>query len=159
MLLLEKRLIYQDLRNNVVFVNEDRDFCEIRGTYLSKSFHQCRKVSKDSYWAFSLVDEPQSAFICEAAIDALSLLQLHLYHSSIPMTAAYCSIAGVMNQAAILHIAEKYYSPVLAVDNDRAGNACRERNPSFKSICPVLKDWNEDLINRKENRYEEYPFK
>lgn len=148
MLLVEKKLIYQDRRQNVVFVNEGRDFCEVRGTYPSKSFHQCRKASADGYWAFSLIDDPQSAFICEAAIDALSLLQLHLCNPSVPMTAAYCSIAGVMNQEAILRIAEKYPS-VLAVDNDAAGNACRERNPSFKSIRPVLKDWNEDLLSMK----------
>ena len=110
MLLVEKKLIYQDRRQNVVFVNEGRDFCEVRGTYPSKSFHQCRKASADGYWAFSLIDDPQSAFICEAAIDALSLLQLHLCNPSVPMTAAYCSIAGVMNQEAILRIAEKYPS-------------------------------------------------
>ena len=34
---------------------------------------------------------------------------------------------------------------VLAVDNDAAGQGCRDRNPMLESIIPKNKDWNDDL--------------
>ena len=143
-------LVYQDTRRNVVFLNKDNDFYEIRGTCPGKPFHQCQRLKTGAYWSYALTATPKRAFICESSIDALSLMQLHLADPSVEADAAYCGIAGVSNQAAILQIAKQYPLAILAVDNDAAGDSCRERNPSFPSIRPCLKDWNEDLLNTKE---------
>lgn len=150
-------LIYQDFRKNVVFVSKDRNFYEIRGTYPKKAFHQCNRRSPDAYWSFCLVSNPESAFICESSIDAVSLMQIFTTHpdreiAEVGKTSAYCSIAGVANQAAILRIARDFPHVTLAVDNDPAGDACRERNPNLRSIYPKMKDWNEDLLNMKKGR-------
>jgi len=144
--LRSNHLIYQDYRQNIVFINRDRDFYEIRGTYSKKSFHQSQRLNPGGYWFFSLAEDPQMAYVCESSIDALSLLQLNLSKAQ-DIYAAYCSIAGVANQSAIQHIAKRYSLTILAVDNDPAGDACRDRNSGLKSIRPVLKDWNEDLLS------------
>lgn len=38
-------------------------------------------------------------------------------------------------------------SAVIAVDNDKAGEDCRQRNPDRRHLIPAGKDWNEDLIS------------
>ena len=38
---------------------------------------------------------------------------------------------------------------VIATDNDSAGQEVRDRNKDCVCLIPQLKDWNEDLIQRK----------
>ena len=61
----------------------------------------------------------------------------------------FCSIAGVANQQRIDRIKAGMdaagLETVLAVDNDEAGEQCRQRNPECKHIVPKNKDWNDDL--------------
>ena len=59
--------------------------------------------------------------------------------------AAYFSIGGVANQKAIDRIKANFPQAVLAVDNDQAGQKCRERNRDMKHLIPFKKDWNDDL--------------
>ena len=59
--------------------------------------------------------------------------------------AYYISIGGVAKQPAIDRIKGQIKNTVLAVDNDPAGQTCRDRNPELLCILPVSKDWNEDL--------------
>lgn len=141
-------LIYQEKgTNNIVFLNKEKDYCELRGTftYAEHPYHGCRKSGPDRFWYMSgSGGNPQKAYVCEAAIDAISLYIIHgrtrkAEHS------VYVSIGGVANQKAILRVKEML-PVVLAVDNDRAGDDCRERNPDLPSIIPVNKDWNEDLL-------------
>ena len=62
----------------------------------------------------------------------------------------YCSIGGVANQQRVDVIKSCMGAagrPVfLAVDNDPAGEKCRERNPGCPALVPRLKDWNADLL-------------
>jgi hypothetical protein len=142
---------------NVVFVSPGRDYCEIRGTltYVDRPFHGCMKTQPDRFWYLTncrLPQKPATAYICEAAIDAASLLVLHRY-AGITEPAAYISIGGAANQQTIRRIKTKIRT-VLAVDNDEAGQKCRDRNPELDVIVPVCKDWNDDLQQRtslKEN--------
>lgn len=152
------RLAYQErLHGNIVFVSPGRDYCEIRGTltYVDRPFHGCMKTQPDRFWYLTncrLPQKPATAYICEAAIDAASLLVLHRY-AGITEPAAYISIGGAANQQAIRRIKTKIRT-VLAVDNDEAGQKCRDRNPELDVIVPVYKDWNDDLKQRtflKEN--------
>ena len=143
-------LLYQDKPyGNAVFISQERDYCELRGTltYSERPFHGCRRSAPDRFWYTVSPDgKPQTAFICEGAIDAISLLLIHR-KAGITVPAAYFSIGGVSNQQAIERIKRIFPAPVLAVDNDPAGQKCRERNPDLGYIVPVLKDWNEDLLS------------
>ena len=144
-------LAYQEKdRGNIVFVTPEKDYCELRGTftYAERPFHGCRKSSPDRFWYLTTsAGKAEKAYICEAAIDAISLLLIHK-RSGGQEAAAYISIGGVCNQKAIDRIKSRI-TTILAVDNDEAGELCRKRNPDLKSIIPVHKDWNEDLLNQE----------
>ena len=88
-----------------------------------------------------------TAYVCEAAIDAISLYEL------LKEPAYYISIAGSTGkQPAIDRLKQQEFLDdiILAVDSDDAGQKTRDNNPDLKSIIPGRKDWNEDLVsNRK----------
>lgn len=148
-------LLYQERdHNNMVFVNPEKTFAELRGTVPGKSFHQVLFSDPTAFWGFK-ANGPGSdanvAYVCEAAIDAVSLYLLHLA-AGIPdgENGLYCSIGGVTNQCRINAIRDGISATgghtVLAVDNDDAGELCRQRNPDCPVLVPQLKDWNEDLL-------------
>lgn len=146
--LLERKLLYQDAEHsNAVFLSRRKDFAEIRGTIQGKVYHSVRKKSSDLFWGYHPDPETRctKAFVCEGAIDALSLYVLHVLNQQADPGYVYCSIAGVANQKTIDRIAS-YLPIVLAVDNDEAGQKCRERNPGVEAVIPSKKDWNEDLL-------------
>lgn len=59
---------------------------------------------------------------------------------------AYVSIGGVVKQDTIDRLTGMY-NVIIAVDNDEAGDRCRECNKDCDSILPIRKDWNEDLVD------------
>lgn len=59
--------------------------------------------------------------------------------------AYYISIAGATKQPAIDRLKLSKLNIILAVDNDEAGQVCRDRNFDLEYILPDRKDWNEDL--------------
>ena len=145
--LIQENLLYQDSpHGNAVFVTPDEDYCEIRGTG-AKTFHGCRKKSPDKFWYLLTNLKPETAYICEAAIDAVSLMLIHRQQGKTD-PAVYVSIGGVANQQTINRIKTRI-SSVLAVDNDSAGQACRARTPEMMAIIPRAKDWNDDLCAMK----------
>ena len=144
MFLIQESLLYQDTPSgNAVFVSPDEDYCEIRGTG-NRPFHGCRKRSSDRFWYFLTDPKPEMAYVCEAAIDAVSLMLIHKAQG-ITDPAVYVSIGGVANQQAIDRLKRKKPTVVLAVDNDSAGDECRQRNPDLTALIPHNKDWNDDL--------------
>lgn len=152
-MLLSQDAIYQEKKwNNIVFINREKDFAELRGTCTyGKPFHgvapNCRH---DGFWWFRTSRDARTAYIREAAIDAVSLYELHKLQKH-PEDAYYISIAGVSKQAAIDRVKNSSLTPVLAVDNDGAGQKCRDRNPELAYILPANKDWNEDLQALRKN--------
>ena len=143
--LIRENLLYQDsTHGNAVFVTPEEDYCEIRGTG-AKPFHGCRKKRPDQFWYLLTNPKPEIAYICEAAIDAVSLMLIHRPQGKTD-PAVYVSIGGVANQQAIDRLKRKIPS-VLAVDNDSAGDECRARNPELPALIPIGKDWNDDLRN------------
>ena len=144
MFLIQENLLYQDTpHGNAVFVSPDADYCEIRGTG-NKTFHGCRKKRSDRFWYLLTDPKPETAYVCEAAIDAVSLMLIHKAQG-ITDPAVYVSIGGVANQQAIDRLKRKKLTVILAVDNDPAGNECRQRNPELPAMVPHNKDWNDDL--------------
>ena len=145
--LVKQKLLYQEKsKNNIVFINMERDFAELRGTYtFGNPFHGIVPHSRhDGFWWFRTSRNAAKAYICEAAIDAISLYELHKIQGN-HEEAYYISIAGVAKQPAIDRLKKYKYKLVLAVDNDDAGQQCRDRNSELEYIIPMHKDWNEDL--------------
>ena len=98
-----------------------------------------------------IASSAETVYVCESGIDAISLYELHRMDGH-DTNAWYASIGGVAKQKAIDRIKNKYFfneNVIIAVDNDEAGEKCRTRNPDLKSIIPIHKDWNEDLMMRK----------
>ena len=151
--LVSQKLIYQEKsRNNIVFINPEKNFAEIRGTYTyGKPFHgvvpHCRH---DGFWWFRTSKTARKAYICEAAVDAISLYELHRLQEQ-RENAYYISIAGAAKQPAIDRLADSPLTTIIAVDNDDAGQKCRDRNASLSFILPVNKDRNEDLQALRKN--------
>lgn len=154
--LVDGGLLYQEAgHNNMVFIDPSRTYAELRGTVPGKPFHGMVSGSDATgFWWFK-PGAPGSivtgAFICEAAIDAISL---HLLRQRFPLPPGdnpmYCSIGGVANKRridtikAVMSAAGK--PVVLAVDNDDAGERCRQNNPDCYALVPQLKDWNADWL-------------
>lgn len=149
--MIQRGILYEEENTgNAVFINPEHTYCEIRGTYRTEGapFHGCRKTKPDQFWYFCDLsgEKPNRAYICEGAIDAVSLMMIHVYeHDPDCYPCVYISIGGVSNQKTIDRIKSRIYT-ILAVDNDAAGEECRKRNPDIPSIIPKGKDWNDDLI-------------
>ena len=155
-MLIEDGVLYQAAEHaNMAFVNPERTFVELRGSNSSKPFHQVQydPSSPASFWWFKpkgLFSNPDRAYVCEGAIDAISLyLRRSTDAAERAEDALYCGIGGVANQQRIDAIkagmAAGGCPTIIAVDNDAAGEACRQRNRDCHAIVPELKDWNEDL--------------
>lgn len=145
-------LLYQEASHaNMVFVNPERTFAELRGTNSYKTFHQVMFSDPAAFWWFK-PHGPESiatvAYVCESAIDAVSLFLLRQSAEN----ALYCSIGGVANQQRIdcikAGMGAAGCQTIIAVDNDQAGEDCRQRNQDCAAIIPDGKDWNEDLTYR-----------
>lgn len=152
-MLVKQKLLYQEkFNNNIVFINAERNFGEIRGTYtFGKAFHGIVPDSRhDGFWWFRTSKDASKCYICEAAIDAISLYELHKIQGN-HEDAYYISIAGVAKQPAIDRLKNSKLNIVIAVDNDNAGQQCRNRNSELEYILPENKDWNEDLQDLKNN--------
>ena len=149
--LINQGVLYQEAaHNNAVFINKERDFAELHGTLsYGKSFHSVRKIAPDRFWWIRTASDAKIAYICEAAIDAISLFLIHGQDGGRIHDAYYISIGGVANQQTIDRIMRQscLSQVILAVDNDAAGQVCRDRNPELKCIIPDNKDWNEDWLN------------
>ena len=155
--LLDEQLMFQESsHNNIVFINRQKTFAEVHGTSTYRKFRGVLKGSDSlGFWWFKSyhIDATvKKVFVCESAIDAMSLYCLH-QSKGFKESSMYCSIAGVANQQKI-DLLKKCVDieVILAVDNDSAGDKCRQRNKDLQFEIPQLKDWNDDwreLVNKK----------
>ena len=129
-----------------------RKDCPACPSYHKDSFHGCRKSSSDRFWFWQPdASRPSSRiYICEAAIDAVSLYVLQRKAGVEDAGAAvYVSIGGAANQDPIDRIKARYDKDriYIATDNDNAGDATRVRNSELPTIRPAArcKDWNQEL--------------
>ena len=142
-------LLYQDVNNNLVFINYHKNCCEIRGTNtFAEPFKQTRITQPDRFWYYMPRKNPEKIYITESAIDAVSLFELLNREPAI-----YASMHGVHNQKVINRIKDDgRFHVILAVDNDIMGTVCRGMNADLESIVPEHKDWNQDLQMRVNGR-------
>ena len=79
-MLVDQGLLYQSAdHNNCVFINREKDWAEIRGTYtFGKPYHGIvSHARKDGFWWFRTDRSAKICYVCEASIDAISLYELH----------------------------------------------------------------------------------
>lgn len=157
-MLIGDKVLYQEAEHaNMVFVNPEKTFAELRGSNSYRTFHQVRfdQAAPEAFWWFKpkgLLSNPDRAYVCEGAIDAISLyLKLVMEAGNEAEDGLYCSIGGVANQHRIDAIkagmAAAGCPTIIAVDRDAAGEACRQRNQDCCAIIPQRKDWNEDMVS------------
>ena len=113
--------------------------------YKKKPYH--RRYSAEGitdFWWFQAGETPEICYVCEGAIDALSLYDLNRLND-INHQAYYVSLVGIDNADKVIDIIQPYVHIILAVDNDPAGDKCREKHSDLDYIIPKAKDWNDDL--------------
>lgn len=162
---IREQLIMETVQyHNVAFIGKNGRG-EIKNVHLrnllsgDKKFRQTVKNS-DSYYGFSYFGQGNKIYAFEAPIDMLSFISLY----SIDWKKnSYISLNGLSGNALYRALEEHKYltDVVLCLDNDMAGNgACRRleedmKNGGYECIRRLksnLKDWNEDLLKRIEER-------
>lgn len=145
--LWEEGLIYQDTTANLVFVNREKTYYQVRSTYFlyegQKKILGSGRRKPDDFWYFLSGDNVKTVYICEGAIDAISLYELNGRKQG-----AYVSMGGVSNQQVVDRILKSNrHIPILCVDNDIHGEKRREKNPEVAVMIPPepYLDWNEML--------------
>ncbi len=146
-MLMQYGLIYQSKiegYERIVFVNKECNYYEVHEIQGSR-FRQVNAIEKGYFWHFNPNTDgiKRRCYICESAIDAMSLYQL------IHDNANYCSIGGVGNYQRIRKAIQLGFEVILAVDNDGAGEKCRAEFPELQHMIPTAKDWNSDLIRSR----------
>ena len=174
--LIDQRILYQEAEhNNAVFVNAERTMYEMTGTLSGSRFKQVQyKDNPSAFWWFksgALKGRPSGMYVCESAIDAMSLFAIHAYQHAIkPVSSTfmdiqklYVSMSGVANTQKIDLLMQHRTGPVfleLAVDNDDAGKALCEKYKGtdlyvIASLPPdPYKDWNE-MLQAEIDQYEQ----
>lgn len=150
--LVNDKLLYEDERHNCVFCSVDCTYSEIVGTLSEIRFKGIPKNSdSDGYWKFG-AEFPERLYICESAIDAISLAVIQSKIKSVPGV-AWVSIGG-LKPAAINRLIATYDESrcVLAIDNDDAGDKMAAAFNQLRRIKPKGKDWNEDLLTEQEKK-------
>ena len=155
-MLVKNGLLYESADyHNAIFVNVERNYGEIRGTITDKPYKATVTGSIfDGSWYFSDInakkEDIKAFYICEAAIDAISLYELHKKDGK-HLSGMYCSIGGAAKYSSVerlKNIIQGKFEIYIAPDNDKAGDLLRERFNNFPTLRPKNKDWNEDLLKK-----------
>ena len=162
---IENNYLYQDKRNNCVFVsckqNKPVFICE-KGT--GRTRYMKEHPGNDYDHCFYIDNKKSNVIITESIVDMMSLMTLNpviLYSNN------FLSINSVAKETAIYsHLKNNPYitSVVLALDNDDSGQAAAKRiieklKTDFPGVyveqhIPKYKDINEDLVKSKEQMQE-----
>lgn len=138
--LVHRRILYEDEKHNAVFISGDRKIAEVRGTSSYTDFKSTRRTEPNGFWWYQPTEnEAETVYICESAIDAVSLYLLIQDKHGV-----YVSMAGIGNRQVIDRIRKK--KPVfICTDNDKKGQVVRDEYSDLPNLIPRLKDWNEEL--------------
>ena len=160
--LVNRKLIYEDVKHNVVFINPEpgKGIAISRSTIPMKNGQFFKKIdieASNNYWKFEAGENPERVFICEAPIDAISLYELFKKKPGI-----YIAMAGLKPETVKRVISDFPDKEILlATDWDNAGISFtlrlhKELGIKFIGMPPEkqqgTKDYNEFLCLRKENK-------
>ncbi|MBS6799170.1 MAG: toprim domain-containing protein [Firmicutes bacterium] len=169
---VKRRNLYQDKRNNCVFVSYKENkpiFACLRGTDTKHRF--LGDVSGSDYkYSFFIDNGAKKLIIIESVIDAMSVMTLYFMNGDKYMEFDYLALAGTQKweEPIKTHLYKRGYEKVLlCLDNDAAGRLASEKIEKYISdIAPQItvkrvlpkkgKDYNEYLqIVRMERKGEE----
>lgn len=123
---------------NICFYEPETNHYQINGI-THRRFKRCSDGK--NYWWFGS-NEKDLAYICESPIDAISLYQL-LKNDK----ATYISIGGCGSRSNLIKkVIGIYSTPILALDNDTAGDNTAKLYPHIDRLIPSNKDWNDVLL-------------
>ena len=163
---VHEKLLYEDRHHNCVFVGLDDSgeakHAHIRSTNSEGRVFRMNIESSASEHCFHKDGTDKSLYVFEAPIDLLSHITLYPYgwqeHS-------YVACCGTSIQPVLERLRQnpKLDTVYLCLDNDDAGNdACDRMTDTLEDmgleverLCPVRKDWNDDLrakFEKKENQ-------
>ena len=161
----KNNLIYEDADyHNVVFVGYDR-YGVPRHAHKRSSGQNCgwraNQAGSDGRHSFNWRGKSDRVFLFEAPIDMLSYINLHTDHWWEDSYIAACSVS---DQALlqVLHDRPQLQQIYVCFDNDGPGqraaeSICQKLTTSgyqAQILVPQLKDWNEDLLNFRQEEGE-----
>lgn len=164
---ISRKTIYQDKRNNAVFVgyNSDgkADFACLRGTYPEKKF--VKDIEGCNYDNCIFINNHSNALVVtESVIDALSYMSILKAKGINHDNYDYNALSGTGKIAAVLNnlkVHDNINAVVIAFDNDKGGLEAGERLTAMLKEAGwqgrILKhypkhkdwDWNKELLNSK----------
>lgn len=171
--LLKRETIYQDTRNNVVFVGHDYDneirYASFRGTLSDVQFRgDVGGSNKEIGFSMNLVGQaPTRLFVCESPIDAMSIASMLEHFGRNSHDYAYLSLGGTAANALAYHLPHhpQLQMIYLCQDNDEGGRKSRltcckmlkEVGYDGRIIDkpPIGKDFNEDLLSLRQTQLEQ----
>ncbi len=160
---VHEKLLYEDKHHNCVFVGVDGSgeakHAHIRSTNSEGRVFRMNIESSASEHCFHKNGTDKSLYVFEAPIDLLSHITLYPYgwqeHS-------YVACCGTSIQPVLERLRQnpKLDTVYLCLDNDDAGNdACDRMTDTLENmglevqrLCPVRKDWNDDLRAKFEKK-------
>ena len=162
--LIDKEMLYETKlgdKYNAVFISKHCDYAELEGTLSYARFKGTAKNSdEDGYWLYVPSDienaDIEKIYICESAIDAISLYQLQRTDNEETAFCGFLSNGGAKKDAAIKRARADFQQAefIVATDDDEAGNNFALRHKDLKRIKPMyFVDWNEKLVDREDLPY------
>ena len=160
---VHEKLLYEDRHHNCVFVGLDDSgeakHAHIRSTNSEGRVFRMNIEGSASEHCFHKNGTDKSLYVFEAPIDLLSHITLYPYgwqeHS-------YVACCGTSIQPVLERLRQnpKLDMVYLCLDNDDAGNdACDRMTDTLEDmgldverLCPVRKDWNDDLCAKFERK-------
>ena len=160
---VHEKLLYEDKHHNCVFVGVDGSgeakHAHIRSTNSEGRVFRMNIEGSASEHCFHKNGTDKSLYVFEASIDLLSHITLYPYgwqeHS-------YVACCGTSIQPVLERLRQnpKLDTVYLCLDNDDAGNdACDRMTDTLEDmgldverLCPVRKDWNDDLCAKFERK-------
>lgn len=161
--LKDNNYLFMDKRNNIVFPIYDETNnivgAELQGTLTDIRFKGISEGSKYGYgFNIRTSEHPEKAFFFESAIDLISFYELATYFGYTDIkNSLLVSLSGlkVIIIENILKAFKINFKPIVAVDNDNAGDKFKKaleiENIAFKEEKTPYpyKDWNDFLKSKK----------
>lgn len=159
---MDRHILYQDIRNNCVFVAYDEKrvpvYAMLRGTNTYKTFKGDVPDADYSYM-FRVEYDSDKLIVCESPIEVMSLMSLFLRSGRTIKKYDWCSLSGISKREALYKKAEQgtYKEIILALNNDIRGiQAAKEIQGKLEEeyhikVClwlPEKKDWNDQLCSK-----------
>lgn len=162
--LIKDRKLYEDNKNNCVFVGCDRSntpkYASLRSTNPNSTFKGEVKNSDKAY-SFSIEGTSNKVYIFESPIEAMSYLTILEVNNVIDFKDHIVSLGGVSDRALEQYLKDNpnIESIVCCLNNDKAGiEGTRRIKNTYKlkynviEKYPVKKDYNEDLNKLRKNK-------